>query len=74
MVAVLFGLRMWLVNQSLPALASLITQVVAGTIVYGAVLIGFFGGRVQRYVRFLRDMRKGKKEFTGTGLGEAALD
>jgi hypothetical protein len=58
MVAVLFGLRVWLARQGWPAMASLVVQVATGGIAYGAVLLGLFRFRILRYVRFLRGMRQ----------------
>ena len=59
-VAVL-AVRQWLLPASWPAKSLLVAQVAVGGAVYGAVLMGAFRQRVLRYVRFLQDMRKGKK-------------
>jgi len=60
-IAVL-ALRQWLLPPSWSIRTSLAMQVAAGGAVYGAVLVGFFRERVLRYVRFLRDVRRGKKD------------
>jgi O-antigen/teichoic acid export membrane protein len=69
MVAVLFGLRVWLAGHRLPALASLVLQVAVGGAAYGAVLIGLFRQRILRYLRFLRGVRQ-DGELLPVGLSE----
>jgi hypothetical protein len=64
----LYELRLWLAAHPWSAIASLCIQVIVGGVVYLAVLMSLFGARILRYVRFLRDLRKGKTEPTEAGV------
>jgi O-antigen/teichoic acid export membrane protein len=55
------AVRQWLLPASWSSKTLLAVQVGVGGAVYGAVLMTVFRQRVLRYVRFLQDMRKGKK-------------
>jgi O-antigen/teichoic acid export membrane protein len=61
MCLALIGLNRLLQADSWPPALRLAALVGAGGIVYGAVVFGFFRGRLQRYMNFLSSLRNGKE-------------
>jgi len=64
MVIVVGGLSRWQPVASLPPWMMLACLVAAGGGIYAAILLAFFRERVVRYLRFLKDMRKGEGQET----------
>jgi hypothetical protein len=60
MCLAVIGLNRLLQSESLPAVLRLALLVAAGAAVYGAVVLGFFRSRLQRYATFLSSLRKSK--------------
>lgn len=59
MVVVLLALRWWGSGVSGPAILKFSAEIAAGGAVYGGVLLVFYRERLNRYFRFLRELRKG---------------
>ena len=66
MIAALLAWRWWGGGMQLSPIFKLAGEIVAGGAIYGGVLLGFYRGRIFRYVDFVRGLRKGKTGLVAT--------
>lgn len=58
MLGAVLGLRLWLLPAAWTPPARLVAQVAAGGAVYAGILLGFYRGRILKYVQFFARLRE----------------